>query len=248
MSHRPFHWRKGRRTIDHVLMDLGKSRSLGKSARVVRTFLFRAMMVLCCSTVAAAVQAQLLDSLALFSQERPKFIVKLDSRGSFISNSNVRLMGVKVGLEHAGRFQYGLGYTFLSSPVEQLRTVNGVAATPVRLRLGYVTPYVEYAFYQREPWEVRIPVQFGLGGGSLVYDDAEGHTQQFKRAFLFLYEPSMTVQYRFLRYFGLSAGWGFRLVLTNAQLDETLTAPIYLFGLKVFFGDLWADVKPGHPG
>lgn len=65
-------------------------------------------------------------------------------------------MGVKVGLEHVSRFQYGVGYTFLASPVEQLRTVNGVAATPVRLRLGYVTPYVEYAFYQRGPWEVRI--------------------------------------------------------------------------------------------
>ena len=193
-------------------------------------------------------QAQLLDSLALFSKERPKFIAKLDSRGSFISNSNVRLMGVKIGLEHAGRLQYGIGYTFLSSPVEQLRTVNGVAGTPVRLRLGYVTPYVEYAFYQRGPWEVRIPVQLGLGGGALIYKDAEGRKQHFKKAFLLLYEPSMTVQYRFLRYFGLSAGWGFRLVLTNAQLDETLSAPIYLFGLKVFFGDLWADVKPGHPG
>lgn len=248
MSRRPFRWKKARRTIDLVLMDLGSSRSLGKSARVVRTFLFRASMVLCYSVMVAAAHAQLLDSLVLFSHQRPKFIAKLDSRGSFISNSNVRLMGVKVGLEHAGRFQYGVGYTFLASPVEQLRTVNGVAATPVRLRLGYVTPYVEYAFYQRGPWEVRIPVQFGLGGGSLVYDDAEGEKQQLKRAFLFLYEPSMTVQYRFLRYFGVSAGWGFRLVLTNAELDETLSAPIYLFGLKVFLGDLWTDLQPKQHG
>ena len=230
------------------MMDLGTSGSLGKSAQPVRTFLFRVVTIVCSSAVVLVAQAQLLDSLALFSSERPKFIAKLDSRGSFISNSNVRLMGVKFGLEHAGRFQYGIGYTFLSSPVEQLRTINGIAATPVRLRLGYVTPYVEYAFYQRGPWEVRIPVQFGLGGGSLIYKDAEGEKQQFKQAFLFLYEPSMTVQYRFLRYFGLSAGWGFRLVLTNADLDETLSAPIYLFGLKVFFGDLWNDVKPGHPG
>ena len=229
-------------------MDLGTSGSLGKSALLVRTFLFRASLILSCSAVVTAAHAQLLDSLALFSQERPKFIAKLDSRGSFISNSNVRLMGVKIGLEHAGRLQYGVGYTFLSSPVEQVRTVNGVAGTPVRLRLGYVTPYVEYAFYQRGPWEVRIPVQIGLGGAALIYKDAEGQKQQFKRAFLLLYEPSMTVQYRFLRYFGLSAGWGFRLVLTNAKLDETLSAPIYLFGLKVFFGDLWADVKPEHPG
>src|SRR5690606_5737456 len=182
------------------------------------------------------------------SQERPKFIAKLDSRGSFISNSNVRLMGVKLGLEHAGRFQYGLGYTLLISRVEHPRTVLGVAATPVRLRMGYVTPYVEYAFLQRGPWEVRIPVQFGIGSGALTYVDSEGDQQRLKKAFLFLYEPSMTVQYRFLHYFGLHAGWGFRLVLSNAELDESLTAPIYLFGLKVFFGDLWADLQGDHPG
>lgn len=58
----------------------------------------------------------------------------------------------------------------------------------------------------------------------------------------------MTVQYRFLRYFGVSAGWGFRLVLTNAELDETLSAPIYLFGLKVFLGDLWTDLQPKQHG
>jgi len=198
----------------------------------------------CCITA----QGQLLDSLAIFSQERPKFIAKLDSRGSFISNSNVRLMGVKLGLEHAGRFQYGLGYTLLTSRVEHPRTVHGVAATPVRLRMGYVTPYVEYAFLQRGPWEVRIPVQFGIGSGALTYVDSEGDQQRLKQAFLFLYEPSMTVQYRFLHYFGLHAGWGFRLVLSNAELDESLTAPIYLFGLKVFFGDLWADLQGDHPG
>ena len=113
----------------------------------------------------------------------------------------------------------------------------------MRLRLGYVTPYVEYAFYQRGPWEVRIPAQFGIGGGSLIYKDDEGRKQCLRRAFIFLYEPSMTVQYRFLHYFGVSAGWGFRLVLTNADLEESLTAPIYLFWLNVFFGDLWQDIR-----
>lgn len=242
MCRRPFHWKKGRRTIDHELMDLGSSGSLGKSAPQVRTFLFPVLLFLWAWMAASPGQAQLLDSLALFSQERPRFIVKLDTRGSFISNSNVRLMGVKVGLEHAGRFQYGLGYTFLASPVEQPRTVNDQAAVPVRLHLDYVTPYVEYAFYQRGRWEVRIPVQLGFGGGSLVYEDDQGRKNKLKSAFLFLYEPSMTVQYRFLRYFGISAGWGFRLVLSNARLDEQLSAPIYIFGLKVFFGEVWTDL------
>lgn len=188
-------------------------------------------------------KAQLLDSLALFTKERPHCILKLDSRGSFISNSNVTIMGVKAGLEHAGRFQYGVGYSFLWTPVEAPRTVNGVAAVPTTLRLGYLAPYVEYAFYQRGPWEVRIPVQFGIGSGSLAYFDTENRKQRTARSLLLIYEPSMTVQYRFLKYFGANVGWGYRLLLVRTDLDERLTAPIYVLGLKVFFGDLWKDLR-----
>lgn len=191
----------------------------------------------------ASAHAQLIDSIGLFLREPPRFSVGLDTRGSFISNQNVRLMGVKVGLEHAGRVRYGIGYSFLITPVEHEQEVEGVGTVTTRLRLGYVTPYFSYAFFQRGPWEVSIPVQVGIGGGSLVYDDAEGRKKKLKKAFVFLYEPAMTVQYRFFTYFAVGAGWGFRLAITNAELDESLNAPIYLFGLKVFVGDLWRDLR-----
>ena len=66
--------------------------------------------------------------------------------------------------------------------------------------------------------------------------------QQLKKVFVFLYEPAMTVQYRFLRYLGVGGGLGYRLAFTNASLDESLNAPVYIIGVKVFFGDLYRDV------
>ena len=69
---------------------------------------------------------QLLDSIGLFLQEPKRFTALLDTRGSFISNQNVRLLGVKVGFEHGGRVRYGIGYSFLLTPVEQVREVEGV--------------------------------------------------------------------------------------------------------------------------
>lgn len=196
------------------------------------------------SLVAHVARAQLIDSIALFLEEPPRWVAKLDMRGSFISNQNVRVAGVKLGLEHAGRFQYGLGYSFLLTPVERVRDVPGSGMLNTRLRLGYITPYVDYAFYQRGPWEVRIPVQIGIGAGSVVYRDPEGRKHKLRRSGLLFYEPAMSVQYRFLKYLGVGGGIGYRLVIhTSEGLGEQLTAPTYTLGLRVFFGDIWRDIN-----
>lgn len=209
----------------------------------------RALLLPLLMIASLAGRAQLLDSIGLFLQEPPRLTVALDSRGSFISNQNVRLVGVKVGLEHGRRVRYGLGYSFLGTRLEREEQVteNGTERTVMaRVRLGYITPFFSYTFYQRGPWEVNIPVQVGIGGGSLVYDDLEGRTQKLKKAFVFLYEPAMTVQYRFLKYFAVGGGLGYRLAFTNASLDESLNAPVYIIGAKVFFGDLYRDLSGGE--
>ena len=87
-------------------------------------------------------------------------------------------------------------------------------------------------------------MQLGLGTGSVVYDDVTGRTRKLQRSLVLLYEPSITVQYRFLKYFAVGGGWGYRLVARNEHLSDGLTAPIYTFGLRVFFGDLWKDLGP----
>ncbi len=198
-----------------------------------------------CVVSIGSTHAQLMDSIVLFLQEPGRTVVKLDMRGSFVSNSNVRLVGIKVGLEHAKRFQYGVGYSFLWTPVVRDREVPLLGVRSTRLRLGYANAYVDYAFYQRGPWEMRIPVQIGVGSGSVVYEDLGGRKQKLYRTGVIVWEPAMTVQYRFLKYFGVGAGWGYRLVMhTRSGLDERLTAPIYTLGIRVFFGDLWNDFGP----
>ncbi|MBP6311474.1 MAG: hypothetical protein WAR83_12425 [Flavobacteriales bacterium] len=190
------------------------------------------------------IKAQLLDSIGLFLKEEPRLVVKADLRGSFISNRNVRIVGVKVGYEHGHRFQYGLGYSFLFTPVQQVREVPGQGAITTRLRIGYIAAYVDYAFYQRRNWEVRIPVQLGFGSGSVIYKDTEGRKRKLLRTGLIIYEPAMTVHYKFLKYFAIGGGLGFRLAIrTRDSLDEQITAPTYMFGLKVFFGDIWRAVQ-----
>src|SRR5262245_55489386 len=93
-------------------------------------------MVLGC----AGLVAQRVDSIPEYLREAPQPIVKLDMRGSFISNESVQFAGIKLGLEHAGKVQYGIGYSFLFSPVEDEADVPGQGRVSTRLRFGYVTP------------------------------------------------------------------------------------------------------------
>ncbi|MCB9170510.1 MAG: hypothetical protein H6597_01375 [Flavobacteriales bacterium] len=181
---------------------------------------------------------------------KPRISVIVDTRGSFISNRSVRIMGAKVGLEHGGRVRYGVGYNFLLSPIERERTVDdqGTVAT-THLRFGYVAPYFGYTFLVKRHWEVSIPVQFGVGSGSLVYRDQAGDRRRLQRTTVMLYEPAMQVQYRLFKYAAIYLGWGFRLVMrTSASLHEQFTAPIYLLGLKVHFGDIYRDLRGGSSG
>lgn len=218
------------------------SASLGADIPIMRV-----IVLLITVGVLGTARAQLLDSIALFVREPARPIVRLDLKGSFVSNHNVRIAGIKLGLEHARRFQYGVGYNFLFTRVERDRFIPGIGARSSRLRLGYLSAYVDYAFYQRGPWEVRIPVQVGVGRGSIVYDDLAAEKQTLYRSGLITYEPGMTVQYRFLTYFGVGAGWGFRLVMrTRHSLDERLTAPVYTLGLRIFFEDLYKDFARGR--
>ncbi len=207
------------------------------------------MRLLCCLVLllaGAPLRAQLLDSISLFLRERPRVVARLDMRGSFVSNSRVSMWGGKLGLEHARRFQYGIGYSFLFSEVEQERVVPELGLRPTWLRLGYANLYVDYAFHQRGPWEVRIPVQIGIGRGSLYYHDANGHRRVLDRSGIILYEPAMTVQYRPVRQVGLAAGWGFRIAFnTRSSLDERITAPVYILGVRVFLGEIARDLRGG---
>ncbi|MBP6643868.1 MAG: hypothetical protein KA186_12305, partial [Flavobacteriales bacterium] len=93
-----------------------------------RTFCFKATMRVILLFIlffaAGPLHSQLLDSIAYFKQQEPRFVAKLDMRGSFISNRNVRIAGIKIGFEHDKRFQYGIGYSFLLSPVRKERYID----------------------------------------------------------------------------------------------------------------------------
>jgi hypothetical protein len=194
-------------------------------------------------------QAQLLDSIAKHFEVKPKFSVRLDSRNSFISSQNAKIIGLKIGWEYNNAVKIGIGYNRLNSKISYTKyyfndEINRYDTLQSFLKFEYLSPFFEYVFFKNNKWEHAIPVQIGIGNSRYEYVDAKGiiHYENFRP--VILYEPLMTTQYKIFPWIGVGTGVGYRLILVgNKQINKNLNSPIYTLRLMVFLGDLYKDLK-----
>ncbi len=172
----------------------------------------------------------------------PMLDFRLDSRNSFISSSNVRIFGIKLGLQYDNKISIGLGYNQLVSELNNNEIRLGDSLYSGRLNYNYLSPYIEYIFYQDKQWEFSIPVQFGVGN-TFYSNNNENQPSELYRKTVISYEPAIIFQYRFLKYFGAGMGVGYRLmIIPNKNIEERFTSPVYLFKFKVYFQELYGDI------
>ena len=180
--------------------------------------------------------AQLFDSIRTSLDYKPKFLVKFDTRNSFISNQYAKIHGIKVGLSFNKTTNIGLGYHWMPKRSIESDPQN---LNKIDLKFGYAIAFFEYNFYKSKRWSAEIPVQIGLGKAQ--YTDVDfGVTKA--SSWIIIYEPAMTIEYKFLRYFGLGGGVGFRLAIkTDQQINESFSAPEYILRVKIYFGDIYKE-------
>lgn len=170
---------------------------------------------------------------------KPKLDLKLDTRFSFIASSDIRTTGLKVGLSFNKKFKTGLGYNRLITPSRSyIRKEN--QDVKVELTYEYLSPYMEYIYYTSKKWEFNISMQFGFGRAYYQYIDYNsGSKQKTNQSFILSYEPSMLIDYKIVKWFGIGTGVGYRLVLyKNKNISEQLTSPVYIFKLKIYLGEI----------
>lgn len=176
-----------------------------------------------------------------FKQD-PKIDIRLDSRHSFINQTGVKVFGIKMGVQYDKKISIGIGYNILWEPLDREIEYKGLVYT-VELGFYNFSPYIEYVFYRDERWELSIPVQLGFGSSFYTNKEDFGPRKIYPK-FVMSYEPAITFQYRFLRYFGAGLGVGYRLmVLPNSQLKESFTSPVYIFKTNIYFQDIIRDIK-----
>ena len=180
-------------------------------------------------------KAQLFDSIKSSLQFKPKLLVKLDARNSFVTASYSKVKGIKLGLNYNKIFRLGIGYSWMKTDYYPRQFKDST-----NLRFGYGNAFMEYAFYQSKHFQFEIPIQIGIG--RISYKSKADELLQ--KEWVPIWEPAMTFEYLFLKYFSIGVGAGYRLVIKSKDpIIEQFTSPIYIFKFNISFGDMYKDVK-----
>jgi len=186
------------------------------------------------SVLNLSTKSQLLDSIQNSFTYKPKLLLKLDARNSFISDNSVKYGGLKIGLNYNRTTKIGIGASWITSNYISKHNEEDVKLE----NINFLT-FIEYTFYKSKHWYANIPVQ--LGFGELKYTN---NKEVKANTFIFTYEPAMTVEYRFLKIFGLGFGFGYRFAVYSKQdITEKLSAPIYILRFKLHLGDIISKNK-----
>jgi hypothetical protein len=168
-------------------------------------------------------------------QYKPKLVLKMDARNSFVTASYAKIKGVKLGLSFHNVLKLGIGYSWMKTDYFIANVLDSN-----NLRFAYGNAFLEYTFHRSKHWQMEIPIQIGVGRISYQNSDQE----LLEKQWVPIWEPAMTFEYLFLKYFGVGIGAGYRLVIkSNTPIMEQFTSPIYIFKFRINFGDIYNDVK-----
>lgn len=191
--------------------------------------------LLACAQLSAQ-RINLSDSLSHIFKEKKGLSAKYDGKNAMVSGRNSKTNSIKLGVSFGKRFSMGLGYNWLSTDITQL---NILERKEQFVKLRYIAPYAEYIFFRKNNWEASIPVQIGVGKSFLSYEK-NGSGERVGESWTWLYEPSMTIEYKFFGMVGVGVGGGYRIMLkNNRNLDTQFTSPIYTWRVRLIFEEIF---------
>lgn len=182
------------------------------------------------------------EGIAESYRTKPKFIIGLDSRRSFISSRDVSIFGLRAGFELAPKVRmgfgfYGLGTRFVANFAVPSDSVPGQTdIIESRLRFGYFALFWEYVIFQNKRWEFSSPFYIGVGSSEFEGVDRTRNP-------IGVSELSIQGQYKIFSWFGIGGGAGYRVLFpSNSAIQETFNSPIYAIKIKFFFEPIYEAI------
>ena len=171
-------------------------------------------------------------------------LIGFDSRRSFFAGRNVKINGLRLGMQYKDIHRFGLGfYGFRQGVVLDEIDVNEPDATDtslVRFNAGYVALFYEFVFFKTKRWELMTPVYLGAGNVDVTYTDTAGLYRPLVQRPFSTGEITFTAQFKVWPWFALGAGAGYRLIFNaEPEIRQAFNSPIYILKASVLFGELY---------
>ena len=192
-------------------------------------------------------KAQLVDSISEAIKFKPKLSFRLDNRYSFTATTPSKIIAFKIGAEFNEKFKVGGGYNILVSKLTKpVYLFNGTVDTTLssRLKMSYMSYFIEYVFFRNKRWEFSIPLQIGIGNTHYEYTFG-GLKVKNNWSVIVNYEANVSGHYKITSWVGIGAGLGYQLMLKdNPAIKENFNTPVYSVKIKIFLGDIYKSVFP----
>ncbi|MBA3970737.1 MAG: hypothetical protein H0X46_01070 [Bacteroidetes bacterium] len=198
-----------------------------------------------------AIAQPTLDTMRMYLKQKPHLFGKFDTRNSFIDGGRAKVWGIKTGVSYGKRLYFGVGYNQFSPPSKDfdkeiyiVNTNNELEKITATLRMFYISVHVEYVFYQTKRWHLSMPLQFGIGQVYYKYTNL-GKRKVIEKDYNFVYEPAVSLEYKFVKWAGVGADIGYRFMLTDySRLNQKFTSPIYAFKFILYYNEIVKSIFP----
>jgi hypothetical protein len=177
-----------------------------------------------------------LDSIKYAFNQKPKLILKLDSKFSFVSNQLVSMRGIKIGANFNDVVKVGIGYSWMKNNFKFDAPTELINNELYDLKYSYISVFGDYNFHNNNSWSFIANTDFAIV--KVGYQDVV--EKQFDyQSFGVVLEPSLIAEYLFLRYFIAGSGLGYRFVFREEKnIKEQFSAPIFIIRLKIDFNKI----------
>jgi hypothetical protein len=176
---------------------------------------------------------------------------QLDQYASFIGNQGADVWGFRTGISWKQTWRIGAGYNKLSSDIIEYKKLPSSEASysdkdtvKAQLFFRFYPLMGEYIFFRRDPWQASAVLLMGYGQSYFEYFDRDNLRRPLFMRGVFAIQPGAHVQYKLIRWAGVTAGLGYRFMLVNnPEIETKLNSPVLAIGVRLFLGEIWKSLR-----
>ncbi len=174
-----------------------------------------------------------------------------DSYYSFIGNKSADVWGFKGGVKLNEKWRFGIGYNLLSSDIVEQKVLPSEElayakndTVKAQLFFRYFPVMAEYIHYNEGNWQISTPFQIGYGQSYFQYFDKNDNKRRIYKKGVVASQLGVNAQYKVLKWVGLTAGVGYRVMLVNnKKIDAKMNSPIFAVGIKIYLSEVIKSIK-----